>query len=101
MRELKSGEGEAWSSIALDEETARDRRFGIHPILLDGCLQTVTAALSPDADPRCALSADRCAALSRLFVGRDERTRPRSFLKPDLAPGAPVLRANVNLYGAG
>ena len=97
VRELRRGACEAWSSIALTEESGADRRYGIHPILLDGCLQTVLTALFPDADPDALylpIGMRRFRAFSSLATGG----RVHAVLEPGTRPGAPVLRANVNLY---
>jgi acyl transferase domain-containing protein/NAD(P)-dependent dehydrogenase (short-subunit alcohol dehydrogenase family) len=100
VRELRRGNGEALSSIALGEESAHERRYSIHPILLDGCLQTVMAALHPDGES------------SSLYLPVGLR-RFRSFdslglvgcahavLDAATPPDGPILRANVNLYGPG
>lgn len=49
LRTLQRGSGEAVAEVVLDERTARDTGYGIHPILLDGCLQAAAVAL-PDDD---------------------------------------------------
>ena len=100
MRELRRGDGEAWSSIALGEELARDRSYNIHPILLDACLQTVMAAQHPDADPDSLylpIGLRRFRSFSSLASGG----RVHAVLDAGTRPGVPILRANVNLYGPG
>jgi acyl transferase domain-containing protein len=100
VREAMRGDGEAWSSIALGEELARDRRYAIHPILLDGCLQTVMAALHPDADPD-SLYLPIGLRRFRSFSSSASGGRAHAVLDAGTRPGAPILRANVNLYGPG
>jgi len=52
LREVKRGTREALSRIQIPEEVgSKVGVYGIHPVLLDGCLQTVVACLYPDADP--------------------------------------------------
>ncbi len=45
MHAVWSGEGESLARLRLSEDTAREaQRYGLHPTLLDGCLQAVIAA---------------------------------------------------------
>jgi acyl transferase domain-containing protein len=98
LRDVKRGAGEASSSIALTEHSGSDRRYAIHPILLDGCLQTVLAALFPDADPD-ALYLPIGMRRFRAFSSLATEGRAHAILEPGTRPGAPVLRANVSLHG--
>lgn len=48
---LASGDGEALGHVVLREaDRAASSSFGMHPVLLDGCLQVVAAALPPGDD---------------------------------------------------
>ncbi len=100
VRELFRGEAEAWSSIALAEGPARDRRYHLHPLLLDGCLQTVTAALPPDADPE-ALYLPIAVGRLRVYAAGSTSGRAHARLEPMSRPGASIIGASVNLYGEG
>ncbi|MGB8478122.1 MAG: SDR family NAD(P)-dependent oxidoreductase [Acidobacteriaceae bacterium] len=45
MESLRSGEGESLAHLRLSDKTAREaQQYGLHPTLLDGCLQAVIAA---------------------------------------------------------
>ena len=45
MSAVRSGESESLAHLRLSDETAREaRQYGLHPTLLDGCLQAVIAA---------------------------------------------------------
>lgn len=98
LRDVKRRAGEASSSIALTEHSGSDRRYAIHPILLDGCLQTVLAALFPDADPD-ALYLPIGMRRFRAFSSLATEGRAHAVLERGTRPGAPVLRANVSLHG--
>ena len=100
LRELRRGDGEAWGSIALGKELARDYRYGIHPILLDACLQTVMAALHPEADPDL-LYLPIGIRRFRSFSSGAEGGRAHAVLEAGTRPEAPILRSNVKLYGPG
>lgn len=51
VRSIRHAENEALADVALDDETARGGSgYGIHPVLLDGCLQAVAAAMWDDGD---------------------------------------------------
>ena len=97
VRELKRGPGEACGFIALAAEAPADRRYGIHPILLDGCLQTVLAAMLPDVDPD-ALYLPIGMRRLRTFSSLASVGRTHAVLDPATRPGAPVLKANVTLF---
>ena len=97
LRELKSGAGEAWGRVVLEEKTGRDLRFGVHPILMDGSLQAVVAVL-PDAGPD-VLYLPIGVKRFRAFPSRGGAGCAHVVLKS--RPDAPVLTANVNIYGLG
>ncbi len=97
IRELKRGEREACGRVTL-EETGRDRRFGIHPIVLDGSLQAV-AAIFPDSDRDVnylPVGIQRFRAFSSNIAGGRTHARLEAGSRLD----APVLRVNVNIYGS-
>jgi acyl transferase domain-containing protein/SAM-dependent methyltransferase len=48
LQTILRGQGEAVGEVALDERTAGDTGYGIHPLLLDGCMQAVAVAMSAD-----------------------------------------------------
>ncbi len=51
IQSARSGDGEALAHLCLAEDLSRDaNQYGIHPTLLDGCLQTVIAARGADDD---------------------------------------------------
>ena len=82
LRELKNAADEAWGRVELEEETGLDRRFLIHPLLLDGSLQAM-AAVSP---MRIAMSPICRSGMQRLAVPyRPARLRDgyMSSLNPD------------------
>ena len=99
VRELKRGEREAWGRVALEEETGRDPRFGIHPILLDGSLQTV-AAIFPDAD-RDVFYLPIGVQRFRAFSSPGGAARAHAILESGSRLDAPVLTVNLNIYGPG
>jgi acyl transferase domain-containing protein/acyl carrier protein len=98
LQELKSGAGEVWGRVALEEETARDLRFGVHPILLDGSLQAV-GAIFPEGDGN-VLYLPIGVRRFRAFSSRAGEGRAHAVLEPGSRPDAPILRANVNIYGS-
>ncbi|MGA2411884.1 MAG: acyltransferase domain-containing protein, partial [Candidatus Binataceae bacterium] len=98
VREMKRAPGEACGFIALTGEVAPDRRYGIHPILLDGCLQTVMAAVFPDVD-RDALYLPIGLRRLRAFSPLASVGRTHAVVEPGTRPGSHVLKANVTLYG--
>jgi acyl transferase domain-containing protein/NAD(P)-dependent dehydrogenase (short-subunit alcohol dehydrogenase family) len=97
LRELKSGTGEAWGRVALKEATGRDRRFSIHPILLDGSLQAV-AAIIPDADPD-VIYLPIGVQRFRAFSSPASAVHVHAVLVSGSRLDAPVLKVNVNIYG--
>lgn len=97
VRELKIGEREAWGRVALEEEAARDRRFGIHPIVLDGALQAI-AAIFPDAD-RDVIYLPVGIQRFRVYSPSAARVHSHARLERGSRLDAPVLKVNVNLYG--
>ena len=98
VRELRRGMGEARSCLALGAELARDRGYSIHPVLLDGCLQTAMAALYPNAAPN-SLYMPIGVHRFRLFSSLASDGYAHAVLDAGTRPGQPILKANVNFYG--
>jgi acyl transferase domain-containing protein len=101
VRELWAGEGEVLGALALGPEAAAEaRRMGFHPLLLDGCLQVVAAALPAGAGdaPFLPLGAGRfqrhAAAGEACFAHATVRAAGPASVRADVrvfaASGAPV-----------
>ena len=51
LRQLWRGDGQALGEVELEPGLrAEASAWGMHPVLLDGCLQVLSAALADDAD---------------------------------------------------
>jgi acyl transferase domain-containing protein len=98
LRELKRGDCEAWGRVALEDEARRDRRFAVHPLVLDGSLQAV-AAIFPDAD-RDVIYLPVGIQRFRVFSSNPVEGRTHARLESRSRLDAPVLKVNVNIYGS-
>jgi acyl transferase domain-containing protein/acyl carrier protein len=97
IRRLARGDGEALGEVALDDQLARDGAgYLFHPVLLDGCLQVMAAAMpADDADDVLHLP----IGIGRYVVHRAPGIRCWSHVTMQ-AGGAETRRADVRVFDA-
>ena len=101
LRTIQKGIGEALGEVELQTETSREAEaYNIHPVLLDGCVQTIAAAL-----PSAKQEADRNALYLpvgvhrfRIFSKPGISCRSHAVVEETARQGVTAFRASVRLY---
>lgn len=103
LRSIKKGRGEALGEVALRPENISEAEvYSIHPILLDGCVQTIAAAL-PQAErgtDRQALYLPVGIRRIRIFAKPGAGCSSHAVVEEGARQGINAFRASVRLYDA-